>query len=1097
VINIPKNSWLRILGAATFGLFISLTIGAVFNKKALAFSTITPIQASAPATNSANIYGSGTNIQPWFAVGEGAYDGTYSYAKVYVPHGQTATLTVLQGNGICGIDVGSPQVNYEVYRLNSLENIPTGTTSARIGIKDNSGGCGALTFSLSGGTPSSRTGHQAYDVYYFQATIVGPGFGDNEKNFRLSVNNGLIGVSRPVGAVGNKPWFGIYMRDAPQRGGNNWDYAVQFAPYCNEDPTVTSKSVAVHDIDWQIYNQPNLTGLVDRDDRADSNFSWVLSPPGEPSSKKVQNDWPSGDHTDTKLTFNYADTNRYLLEFNDVDWHNTIQISLPFDQFDAKQSVGTACSQPPQQTAVPACSANVANTTIPINTTENITVNLKNNSDLDSGPTFPTSYQIRQISLNGSPGGAAYNLKASLPPGGATQTYTFSPVARSTPQTVQFYYDLFDGSLSSSNPVGSQHPLCGIQITWTGLTGGPNSVATSCINTAVQLTTTATENFPASYQQNPSPYWTTVTPSGGAPDGHYFWNSVPAAASPQPPSPTTTETTLYLGVLYFRYGDLRTAAGGSSTPAKDIPGYVQWYDSNNNPAGPQVQFDLPANSSGSVVYAWSGHTFNDFNFLLPQNTYTIKVFAQIAGTFTQGTPTDETFIGQSALPQCLQAHLSGDFPNVCGGGTDTTVEIGQQSQVSYTLNIENKTNVEFDGRGYQMQLNPTSGIQVTSSNPVGVDIRPSGPTMVSINKQFTIVVQNSGSYSVAFLFNGSLLDSIGPDNWGGTCGGGTITGVVKPYFQAWAGSVSAGGGFRSPGQNDSGSCGGTSDPPYISPVVSGNQNSGGIEAFGKQSSDRGSRTDFGALALGMIIGNPGGDTGFYSGDAAAGDRMVYANSLGGFFSSNMGGYLNSNSQGHCASDFYTNTQASPKVTTGSLGGDVADCQANGGRCQYDFSNIFSNLTNSDVTIPAGVQITIYVNHDVTINGNIRYASFNPTDQTNVPYFALVVKGSITVTGNVRQLDGLYVAQPNGTANGGTFATCDGTCNSQLVVNGAVIAQEVDLLRNHGTLSGGSDAAITGNPAEVFNFVPSMIIGLPAFAAQFGAPQGIFSLPPVF
>jgi hypothetical protein len=160
--------------------------------------------------------------------------------------------------------------------------------------------------------------------------------------------------------------------------------------------------------------------------------------------------------------------------------------------------------------------------------------------------------------------------------------------------------------------------------------------------------------------------------------------------------------------------------------------------------------------------------------------------------------------------------------------------------------------------------------------------------------------------------------------------------------------------------------------------------------------------------------------------------------------------------------------------------------------------------NMDAPFQAGYQITIYSDHDVTISGNLAYNSFDATQQNNVPYFALIVRGNITVASSVTRLDGLYVAQPQpptppSTAwAGGTFATCQAStiCNTQLVVNGAVIAQEIDLLRNHGTLSGG-DPQITGNPAEVFNFTPSMIIGLPAFGATSITPEGVFSLPPVF
>jgi hypothetical protein len=77
-----------------------------------------------------------------------------------------------------------------------------------------------------------------------------------------------------------------------------------------------------------------------------------------------------------------------------------------------------------------------------------------------------------------------------------------------------------------------------------------------------------------------------------------------------------------------------------------------------------------------------------------------------------------------------------------------------------------------------------------------------------------------------------------------------------------------------------------------------------------------------------------------------------------------------------------------------------------------------------------------------------------------------------------------------------------------VVNGAIIAQQVDLLRTAGSM-GPCEAAsptcsLIGNgPAEVINYVPSMVIGMPnllqdnAGAIIPTGVEGIFNLPPVF
>jgi len=136
---------------------------------------------------------------------------------------------------------------------------------------------------------------------------------------------------------------------------------------------------------------------------------------------------------------------------------------------------------------------------------------------------------------------------------------------------------------------------------------------------------------------------------------------------------------------------------------------------------------------------------------------------------------------------------------------------------------------------------------------------------------------------------------------------------------------------------------------------------------------------------------------------------------------------------------------------------------------------------------------------VTITGNINYAKvFDPNNQSSIPYFTLIARGNITVAGNVTNLDGLYVAQPNG-GSSGIFSTCDSFCTSQLVVNGAVIAQHAELLRAHGTLDQPSPDVngVGPNPAEIFNYVPSMVIGSPMLNSQFGTLEGIFNLPPVF
>ena len=117
----------------------------------------------------------------------------------------------------------------------------------------------------------------------------------------------------------------------------------------------------------------------------------------------------------------------------------------------------------------------------------------------------------------------------------------------------------------------------------------------------------------------------------------------------------------------------------------------------------------------------------------------------------------------------------------------------------------------------------------------------------------------------------------------------------------------------------------------------------------------------------------------------------------------------------------------------------------------------------------------------------------------------MVKGDIFIQENVRQLDGVYVAQTkniDGSGGGGNIYTCANgttntyadnvkasTCNKQLVVNGVFIGNKMHFDRTFGSLrdaandipfSGLRDCS-NGNgkgdtcAAEVFNFNPSLFL----------------------
>jgi len=186
-----------------------------------------------------------------------------------------------------------------------------------------------------------------------------------------------------------------------------------------------------------------------------------------------------------------------------------------------------------------------------------------------------------------------------------------------------------------------------------------------------------------------------------------------------------------------------------------------------------------------------------------------------------------------------------------------------------------------------------------------------------------------------------------------------------------------------------------------------------------------------------------------------------------------------------------------------------------------YAHTGSNLSLTASTIGNGKHVTIYVDGDVAITGNITYppgASYS--DRLDIPSFRLIVHGRIYIGANVTQLDGLYVAIPDaGYADSGkpstfdapkvgTISTCSSgfisldptalasnnfasVCGNPLTVNGSVVAEQLWLLRTHGSLE-------SGFPAEVFNYSPEVWLAPSAGAAGVSGEdyQSIIGLPPV-
>lgn len=323
----------------------------------------------------------------------------------------------------------------------------------------------------------------------------------------------------------------------------------------------------------------------------------------------------------------------------------------------------------------------------------------------------------------------------------------------------------------------------------------------------------------------------------------------------------------------------------------------------------------------------------------------------------------------------------------------------------------------------------------------------------------------------------------------------TVSADTKPYIKANGADVFAGGWFENGGCNTA--LGGI----YQTGRGANDDKLGGILTFAESAPARGSSSQYGAFALGLIEGTgipaPGNQYGFASRGNTA---LSFANT--GVPGGNWGGmFEGSSAVAHCIPNYYSqNTD-----TTAAISINPVDFTGTGHRW---FSGSPSFSINSAVSIAPGTNVTLFVNGNLYINANISYAGGYTA--ANTPKFAVVVRGNIYIGQAVNTLTGFYSAQPSNLSSPGTQGriwTCapgatDPTpaflrgCTNRLTVNGAVNAAQVMLVR-----TGGDVLDNNTNPAEVFNYTPEMIInggffddGTTGNALKI---DSVISLPPVF
>jgi hypothetical protein len=291
----------------------------------------------------------------------------------------------------------------------------------------------------------------------------------------------------------------------------------------------------------------------------------------------------------------------------------------------------------------------------------------------------------------------------------------------------------------------------------------------------------------------------------------------------------------------------------------------------------------------------------------------------------------------------------------------------------------------------------------------------------------------------------------------------TLTCVVVakfPYVHFMGGDVWAGGGFatHTPACNTN------------AKITTSGQALGGTSP----TEFAGSVVEYQAFALNSVRGfgsssHPLVDLGGFT---SAGRRLTYANS-DPINLSHLGSY---GAAAHCMQDYVALLNSSATPLPGG-----SPITINVGTQPSGVYRTGSEL-HLHGTMPAGSRQVYISNSNIFIDSDIRYPD-NYADVGQIPSLTVIGNNSnVVVMNNVSRIDGLYVAQGNGVARG-IFRTCWPKTNPQaagdicdqrqLVVNGAVVAGQIDLWRSYG--SEGATVAERRNAAEVFNFNPEMYL----------------------
>lgn len=468
------------------------------------------------------------------------------------------------------------------------------------------------------------------------------------------------------------------------------------------------------------------------------------------------------------------------------------------------------------------------------------------------------------------------------------------------------------------------------------------------------------------------------------------------------------------------------------------------------------------------------------------------------------------------------------------------------ANVSFNDN-ENPTSVNAGGytasvKFYYTDRNPTQGLRqpMKANINYGYNLSPTGCSNSNIPFIVTGGFAPSGpsSYSIPSTGSGCSVSvpplSVGntacvtysvsptgstasPDGSVGSNGGTLTSGskcsgpvVNKPYFKVFGSDISVGGGFYAT-VNGNKTCSSNNSSIF-------GWNTGTSSVYGNRYAGAGAQ---------YLLSSMGGLNGAASNqnNSNASPWPTFTNGSPnsdpiGLSLANVGSNSAANSYGtslgyaNCISDYYASLPTSP--TPSSLGNNVSLSGNNGTYTMPSGSTVKSS------NIGPSKRVTIYINGDLNISGDINFVGSYATIN-DIPNLIIIVKdGNIYINSSVSSLSGIFIAQST-IANKGYIYDCASNfttiannqlydnCSKQLTVNGSFIANKVILNRTGNATNNKTTSSLRGavtsetntntNATEIFNYGPALWINtaLPVSTSPGTTSAGydsIINLPPV-